>query len=329
MSLKAMYDAIPILFESAELLSLNEHVSLCYESIDDDLKSKSVYLNESATLTQRYLTETLDNIKNMLLGISDKVLQALSTYILNSVTALKRIQQRLLNIPKAVMSTISYKTYEYKKLDTLPTQVKEVISPTKVANDFNSLIDPKGFDKVKYSGEVDKAIDDFASEILGCRVRTRNNLPGAIREVAYREMRGKEKIHTLTVDRLDTLIKEILDYKELKASVQDTRREVLDYYESLKDSMKDIYKVKEEGNSLRSMYSPELGELDSFTAGNLSFGRIETDRLFNSYIRVYNEVFKTKLNILQDRVESNRKIINELLKVSYSAVPPSDPKLVY
>ncbi len=313
------YKTIPLTILSESTIYANDCIIECFEAIDEG-SNNCFFLNESDSYLASMMLDTLENVRKYLVDIFNKLLEYLTTYIVNSISALKRLREKLLLLNNDALDKIKYKTYEYPRLHELPKKIKKDIPTVKRDEEFKKMVSISSMERIDHTNEIDKNIDEFASEVFDSRIRfAGDSIEKVISETSYKLMKGDEKLLPLSTDTLDKIIAEILDYKKLKDGVIKSRAEMLEYYEKLKSTMENTYKTEtsNNGRDIRSMYDKQMGYLTDEQTDNLSFGLIEANRLYGSYIQIYQTAFKCKLSILKSKIDDNKALIRDLLKVAY------------
>lgn len=290
----------------------HEVITECFISIDEGFDNPE-YLNEASSNISAMIYEILESVKNALLQMYESLIRLFEGYILNNIYLIKKYKEKILDIPNERIETITYTTYQYPKLTNLPNKV---YIPEMSQSEKNALVTTALSGNVsELKTWVDDELTVIANQMLdSSSINVKDIFESATNE-CYKQMRGKEIINRLNKNLLEKLLDEIIQYKELKDQIVNTRREILNYYEDMKVSIKNTFDIKViSGNKIRAYNNPEQSDLTNAQINKLSSYTIEYNRLYNGIITLYNTAFNTKLEILRERVELNRNVVSELLK---------------
>lgn len=312
------YKKIPLTLLSESAIEANECIIGCLEVLDAG-SGNSYFINESDSYLSSIMMENLKNVKALLISIYDKVLEYFSTYLIKSVSVLKKLKDKIYLLDDAAVNSLRYTQYEYPRLHLLPKTIKKDITAIEKDATFKKVLSMvTNSDKIDFSSNIDAKIEEFASEVLDCRVKFAGDpIEKVIEEKAISHMRGERKSYQLTKDVLKHIIDGIIEYKDAKKQIIANRADIISYYERLKTAMESTYETKtsSNGRDIRSLYDASIGYLKDEDVDNLSFGMLEANRLYGSYIQIYRTVFKVKLDIIKERVDMNKALIRDLLKL--------------
>lgn len=312
------YKMIPFTILSESAQESNEIVMDCLDAIDSG-SVNAYFINESDSFLSSMMLDNLNSVKKLLISIYDKILEYFSNYLINSVSILKKLKDKIYLLDDKAVNILRYTTYEYPRLHLLPKIIKKELSPIEKDATFKKIMNiTNSSDMIDFSSDIDQKIEEFASEVLDCKIKFAGDpIEKVITDRATRHMRGEKRSYQLTKDVLKHTIDEILDYKDAKKQIIANRADIIFYYEKIKTAMESTYAIKysSNGRDIRSLYDESIGYLKEDEVNNLSFGMLEANRLYGSYIQIYRTVFKVKLDIIKERVDINKTLIRDLLKL--------------
>lgn len=294
-----------ISIESLDKISvLNTAIEVLTEGVD----THNV-VSITSSYTHSLMFEILDNAKQFLMSLYQSVLASLNNYILNSALLMDKYSAAIIERYKKLDEPLMYKTYAYpKKIDReYPKQIK--------ANDIASSIEELQ-DKTEpsqFGSAVDRFLESFGKQILDSSVNP-NDLKNSTRQVVRYHLQGKEIEKRLTKDDLEDFIKEIKQYRDLKNDINRTKTMMLSDYEQLKRVCSSRMKrVTADRANIKAWDYPDKYELQVRDYERFADINIEMTRLLNGLITIYTESYNTKLSILQNKIDSNRAVIVELM----------------
>lgn len=291
-----------------------EVISSCYEGLEEGVDD-GFLVNIASSYTRSMIYEILENVKDKLLALYQKVLSALNNFALNHANLADKYRNLIIDRYVTMSEPFIYRTYEYPKLKSkfYPNITYSVNTLTATIEELQTAVIEKGMTDAEVGFEVDKIIVDFGRGVIDGTVN-----PDDVKDTAYvialDHLRGQQVTRKLEQRDINAFIDEIKTYKPLKDDINKTKTTIIKEYENLKR----VYtKAMEEKASqslgIKSLKQPEIEgfkvhEVQRFTDINL-----QMTRMFNAFITIYNEAFNTKLQVIQDRIEDNRKILVELM----------------
>lgn len=303
-------------------------LSSCYTAMDEGVIDNAIN-NLTSTYTQSMILDILDNIKEKLLKVYQSVLSALNNYILNTATLADKYRDLLISRYEKLKAKTIYQTYEYDKLYKMPTDVRSIYNVEKDAQDIVNMGLSETYDNNEVILKVDKYINDFAKAVIGATVNV-DNIKASTESTCKQMMRGREVTKTLTASEIDKFIDEIKKYKDLKNQINSTKTQIVKYYNSLKGQFLSTFKMipSDEIGVMKRAQDPTGAALLDSQYQQYSKANIQLTRLFDGYINIYNAAFNTKLSLLQEKIQSNRNILVEMMtKTSvFAAVHAKQPK---
>lgn len=290
-----------------------EVIDACYDSINESVATPMT-IDTASSYTYSMIIEILDSVKERLLSIYSAVLSQLNNYILNTANIADKYQNLIIDRYDKLEAPIIYRTYSYDKLfdKNYPVIIKAP-SLYKDIEDFQAQIADHELQYDQQVEVVDAMLIKFASDVANVTVdpsQLKESIDAAITDM----YRGKSEVKTLTKQDLRKFINEITSYKPLKDAVNRTRKSVLDGYNTLKSTYTAAMKHKEALSvGVKSISNPEYVRFNQNDANRFAKINMNMTRLFNGYITIYQEIFNVKLDMLKEKIDSNRAIIVKLL----------------
>lgn len=286
----------------------------CYAALSEGVYDTEVIMT-TASYTQSFVFEVLENVKDALLKLYQQVLSVLQNFILNTANLADKYRNLLIDRFIAMREPFVFKTYEYPKLQdkNYPAIFKSSVSVEQEVQELQSKIIDKGITGSEVEDEIHRLLKQFGRAVLDDEIIP-DDLNNSVISSVNRHVRGKEVTRRLTQRDINAFIDEICKHKEFRDDLARTKNNLIDDYTKLKQTYTRTLKDKEaELLGIRAMKYPELerlkmSERDRFASINLAM-----TRLFDGYISVYREAFNQKLSIMQDKVEDNRRILVELM----------------
>lgn len=263
----------------------------------------------TSSYTHSLVFEILDNVKQALLSLYQRVLAALNNYILNSANLMDKYSSLIIERYNKLDEPLVYSTYTYpKKIDKdYPKQIKSSDIIEKI-NDIQDNTDTSQFQSV-----VDKFLVSFSKDVINGSVDP-NNLKDSTRKVIRSHLQGRPTNKTLNKNDLEEFIKEIKSYREVKNEINSTKTKMLNDYEQLKRVCSSRMKtITADRANIKAWQYPEKYELEAREYERFANVNMEMTRLLNGLITIYSESYNTKLNILQEKIDANRNVIVELI----------------
>lgn len=285
-----------------------------YDAINEDYGDHDI-VKMTLSYTHTFVLEILENTKEALLKLYQRVLSALNNYILNTAVLADKYRNLIKERYKKLPAPIVFKTYEWPNLrnDAYPALLRPQSSFHDDLEELSNAIVDNKYRADEIDALVDKKLTSFSKEVIGTKADTLN-LKHSVKDIVTSHVRGREVTRTLKYEDLDKFIDEIKQYKILKDDINRTKSTMLKDYEALKRSYMDAIRDKEaKALDIKSMKNPEIEEFKSFEYQRFTSINMHLNRLFNGYITIYSEAFNTKLNLLKDKIEQNRVMIVELM----------------
>ncbi|MCM1231729.1 MAG: hypothetical protein NC311_05770 [Muribaculaceae bacterium] len=288
---------------------------MIFESCIDALGSGDAVpdiVSTSTAYTYSIVMEVLDNAKEVLLKLIQKVLSVLNNYYLNNVKLIDKYREVILDRLPTKGPIILHETYEYPAMKDYPKALKSTISAEKdILRLHSDLIADPGL-AVGY--QVDKLLQRFGKEVLGMEPDP-DDLKGSTADIVRATMRGE--MTKVQIDRktLNSYIDQISSYKADKEDLMRTKKSVVDDYEALKRTYAKVTKdpMSLARNRIEQMAHPEKEALLSHEYQRFANIHMEMMRLFNGYITIYKVAFDTKLDEIMQKVEDRKNVITEII----------------
>lgn len=285
----------------------------CYQTLSEDLGNQHV-VDIALSYSHSMIIEILENAKDALFKFYQRIFSVLNNYVLNSANLIDKYRNHILDRYPKLEKPLYFKTYEYPKLkDKNYPMIMEIQSSTTIEIQLRKLIDRMhGMLPSQVEFEVNRYLRNFAHEALGGTVDP-INLKTSVRDVVYANIRGRQIDRKLTQSDLNQFIDEIKQHKSIRDDLNRTKTNLLSDYNNLKKTYNTLSTQKQIDLGLRSLKYPEdtsfqINEYNRFADINMAL-----TRLFNGFITIYSEAFNAKLQIINDKIINNRKVIEELM----------------
>lgn len=305
-----------------------------YGIVDDDIITESVFNNTmivescmdalgsgdgtpeivtvSASYTYSIIMELLDNTKEFLLQLVQKVLSILNNYYLNNVKLIDKYRDAILDRLPKTGPAVMHDTYEYPVMKNYPKELKSTIGAERDILKLHEelLADPGapvGF-------RVDKLLEAFGKEVLGMTPDP-DNLKDSTAEIVRKTMRGEMVKVRIDRSTLNQYINQISTYKADKEDIQRTKRAIVDDYEALKKTYSKVTKdpMALAKNRIEQVAHPDKQALLSHEYQRYADIHMQMMRLFNGYITIYKTAFDTKLDEITHKINDRKNLITELI----------------
>lgn len=285
-----------------------------YESINEDSANSNI-VQMTLSYTRSFILEILDNTKEALLKLYQRVLSVLNNYILNTANLADKYRNLIKERYKKLSSPMVIKTYEWPNLknNSYPAIIH---SDNELHADLEEL-SQKVMDQNVNSDVIDtiveKKIISFSKVVIDGTVDS-SNPKETTKSIVTDRVRGRQVSRVLKYDELDKFIDEIKQYKVLKDDINRTKTAMLKDYEILKKSyMESINKKESQVVDVKALKNPGLEQFKSYEYQRFASINMHLNRLFNAYITIYNTAFDTKLNLLKEKIDNNRDILIDLM----------------
>ena len=286
----------------------------CYAALNEGIDDMEVIMMTSS-YTQSFILEILDNIKETLLALYNKILTLLNNFILNTANLADKYRNLLIDRFIAMRDSFVFKTYEYPKLKdkNYPAIFKSSVSIEQDIQTLEDKIIERGLLSSQVEDEVHHLLKQFGRDVLDDEILP-YALPESVRDSVDRHVRGKQITRKLTQKDINTFIDEICRHKEFRDDLNRTKANLLDDYTKLKKTYMESLKSREADIlGIRSMKYRDLEQLKRSDRERFANINLSMTQLFNGYITIYREAFNRKLIIMQEKIEDNRRIIVELM----------------
>ena len=316
-------------------------IESCLDAVNEEVKSNIVFSTLSRH-THSSFYELLDSVKDMLYKLASHVLSLLNNSYINQVKLLSKYREIVIPKVKQDGRPFIHKTYEYP-VDRGKI-VPGVISASYITKDVERLHKQILSDKVT-SGEVgffvDNLLVEFGRNVTGYIIDP-YDIANTVKRNITESYRGRESDVMITEDTISSWIDSINNYNEDRKMVMELRDNINDQYLNLKSVYGKVTRRPKQyiENSAEHLLYPERDYLIASEKARFSDIHVEMMRLFNGYIKVYQEAFKTKLSLMEDKINDQRNTINEIFirtgifaklakeKVQDSRVISYNPKLM-
>ncbi len=309
--------------------SMFDHVDIldrCSTAINEgiiDMNIIDMMANHKSSLTYNII----DIIKDNLIKLLQMILEMVNNFILNTSKLVEKYKDKIIERVEKLKDPFIIDTYEYPKYKSPDYPV--IIHPSDhIKDDVDNLVnilisktDPKYKNNDIYSGEIELAVDrmivDFGYKVTGSYISAESNsaIKSSVRSIVSQTIVGRPIRINASKQSIREYLNDIIYFGDIRADIKKTKEAIIKEYNSLKASYKKYGKFIESPKNNDILYTkyPDLMDIIHNTPDVVSFANQQLDRLLDSYIVIYTEAFNTKLKLLQERVENNKKIISELL----------------
>lgn len=285
-------------------------VESAYDAMKDGVNPLSI-LNVTTSYTRSLVYELLENAKNLLFQLIQKVLSGLNNLQVNNVRLLRKYYELVQERLPSVKEPIIYEGFEYPSLKDYPT----VIKATNIEKDIRRLQEmiqdpntPPSANKIH--GEVDMLLRDFSKQVIGKPVNV-TCLRDSTAEIVRKKAKGKNKQTIITSDTLATYMGEVDRYKQDKDELNRLKKMINEDYLQLKEmyasTTEDPQKLAK--NTIRYMTAPDKEEIIRSEYSRYADIHVEMLRLFNGFITIYESCFNTLLNVLDEKITARKNVI--------------------
>lgn len=268
------------------------------------------------TYTYSMVIEFLDNVKEKLLKLCSTVLSYLNNYILNSAKLIDKYREILKDRLKDLDEPFTFSYYKYPKEKDYPSIIPSNGWVESEVRKLQSTIKKDGWTTERVENAINKLLEEFADRTVHGPIDP-YNIKDTTASIIYRKLRGDIDIRILTADELDKMIDEFKTYKPYIDEIKRTKSSVEKDYTALKKAYSNAVKIDPETKditNLQMIYDPDLATFKANEQVRFGDINIQMTRLFTGFIDIYNTAFTTKLNIIRERVDINRHVIQELIQ---------------
>lgn len=316
--------------ESIATVHAYEYIDIiesAYDAMKDGVPVFGIF-QTATTYTQSLICELLDNVKEALLKVCQKVLSALNNLQVNNIRLIKRYQEVLLDRVGKLEDPIVHKTFTYPDLNNYPV----VIAATNIERDIvrlqEEITDPENPPSPpKIAGKVDSLLREFTRQVVG-QPASLDNLKGSVETIASKRARGKPILVEITRDNLNTYMNQIDHYKQDKANLTRLKKSITDEYQTIKSMYASVTAnpTTLAKNSIRYQMDPDKEEFLAHEYGRYADIHVEMLRLFNGFITVYNMAFSAVLAVLDEKINDRKNLIVTMFSTTgiFSALNTKD-----
>lgn len=285
-------------------------IESAHDAMKDGISIFNVFKTTS-TYTQSLVWELLDNVKESLLKMCQRVLSALNNLQVNNIRLVKRYQEVLLERVRKLDTPVVHKTFTYPDMGNYPAVIAATTVERDIARlqaDIRDTEDPPSPSKIATS--VDRILSDFTKQVIG-QPATLNALKESVETIARKKARGKSITVEITRDNLNTYMNQLDSYQQDKAKLMKLKKSVVDEYQAIKS----MYTTATSNptqlakNTLRYQVNPDKEEFLAHEYGRYADIHVEMLRLFNGFITVYSTAFNTVLAVLDEKIEDRKNLI--------------------
>lgn len=290
-------------------------IDCCYVAINEDTATPRV-IDMATSYTYGLVLEILESVKNQLMSLQATILSYFNNYILNTANMADKYRDAIVDRVKTLKTPIVYRTYGYQKLfdKSYPPVIKAQSSEiTNAIEDFQNRLIDEDLSSGQQSDIVDGMIENFGYSVIGAAIDP-NNLKDSVVKTTRDILRGREQVRALDAKSVSKFIDEIATYRPTKDALARTKKAILDDYATLKSVYMAAMKKKESASvGIESIRDPEFVRFNKAESERFATINMNLTRLFNGYIIIYREVFNTEMEVLREKIDSNRAIIIKLL----------------
>lgn len=299
----------------AETYQKIDVIESCIDAIDEGVNDIRV-ISTATSYTHSMIFEILDNVKEGLLKLAQRVLSVLNNYHLNNVRLLGKYREAVIERLGKMKDPIIQETFEYPDTKDFPKALRSTGSVDKEVQKLIAEIqDPdKPPAPEKVQNRVNQMLKSFGYEVLGLTPDP-YHLKDSTAKIVRDKVRGKPV--TVSIDRwtLEKYFEQISTYKRDKDDILRTRKNLVEDYELLKRSYSSATKDPNQlaTNRLKTMVDPDKEAFLAHEYNRYANIHVEMMRLFNGYIAIYKSAFDTKLSELNDKINNNKNTIVEII----------------
>ena len=288
----------------------------CIEALREGVGDYRV-ITTAASTTHSMFYEILENVKEALVQLSQKVLSALNNYLLNNVKIIDKYRELILDrLPRNGRPPIVHETYEYPECPDYPKSIKSTVSAVRDVQRLQNDILTGSYGPNYIATKVDQLLEEFGKDVLGMRPDPLN-LKESTKKIVLDKVRGGAITVALTRETFGKFIDQVTSYKKDKDDIIRTRKNVLEDYETLKRTYSDVTKdalgLAKSRGQIRTMADPDREAFIAAEYQRYADIHVEMMRLFNGYIAIYQAAFDTKLSELNNKINDNRNLINTVM----------------
>lgn len=284
-------------------------VESCIDALGSGLGEARI-ISTATTYTHSMFYEILENVKETLLKLVQRVLSVLNNYYLNNVKLLEKYREVILDRLDKMKEPIKHETFEYPEVRDYPHAIRTTSGIEKDIIKLHDDIRSGNLTSEKVGSRIDKLLQFFGKEVLETAPDP-FDLRSSTKKIVEKRVRGKPV--TVTIDRqtLDKYIEQITTYKRDKDDIMRARKNLIDDYELLKKTYAGVTKNPTSiiTNRIQAIADPDKEAFMANEYSRYAAIHVEMMRLFNGYIAIYQAAFDTKLQELQNKINDNKNTI--------------------
>ena len=288
----------------------------CFDAIDEGVTDPTVITITDST-TDRLFYEILDNVKEALLKLMQRILSALNNYYLNNVKVIERYKEAVKDGLARLPAPLVHETYEYPIVPNYPRELKATVTNADEIVRLHKRIEENDMGPDAVAFEVDHLLFNFGREVLG-EGPDPLNLCDSVEKIVTERIRGNGgRLVEVYIDAntVDKYLSEISSYDAEKKDIKETKKNITKDYESLRNTYAKVTKNPREFVRTRAqaIADPEREAFIAHEYLRYKDVHVEMMRLFNGYIDIYNTAFNTKLRELKAKINDRRNTITAII----------------
>lgn len=285
----------------------------CIDAITNE-SADSRIISTATSYTYSIVYEFLEHVKEMLTKLAQAVLSALNNFYLNNAKIMDKYHDIIAENIRKLDKPIRQETYEYPKCKDYPVNLKSTIS---VENDIIRLhesIKTRSMAPEEVAANVDLMLIEFGKEVIDSPPDP-YDLKDSTAKIVRDTVQGKETTVIITPATFDKYLHEIMNYKQDRDDIMQTKKAINDDYTALKRTYSKVTKDPKAlmSPTIQNFKDPDRAAFIAREYSRYSNIHVEMMRLFNGFINIYNVAFDTKLKCLNEKIERNKAIIIEII----------------
>lgn len=312
MSLSLLFDES---FHNETMYEKLDILQECYDAIDEGVTDIRV-VNTAMSYTYAMVMEFLENAKALLLKVYSIALSALNNFILNDVKRANKYREFLKRQLSTRKEPYRYEYYEYPKIDNeFPAIIKSSEIDNKIKT-IQKIAKEDSWNASQLSISVDEMIIDFGTKVLHDGIDP-YQLKDSVKSCVQKQVRGNKITKSLTPETIDEYIEEITEYKPHLNQLKRMKKMIVEEYTQLKQSYKKAFdippEVKSKQNEMDRFYDPVQYDFMKRERQRFNDMNVQMIRMMNGFISIYQTTYNVMINILRERVELNRSVLNSFV----------------
>lgn len=298
---------------SASILEKTDILEDCLDAIVNE-EADYHTVSMASTYTHSIIFEFLENVKEALVKLAQTVLSALNNFFLNNVKIIDKYSDIICDNIRKLKEPIKQDTYEYPVMKDYPTDLKSTIGAEADIIRLHDKIRTERVTPNQISSQVNGLLKSFGNEVLKSTPDP-FDLRESTEKIVRRTIEGRKITISITPETFNQYLNEIMNYKRDRDDILKTQKSILDDYNALKRTYSEVTKDPETlmRSTIQNLKDPDR---EAFIAHEYSrYNDIHTEmmRLFNGYITIYQAAFDTKLRCLNEKIDTNKAVINEII----------------